>query len=132
MTLSGALQRGPVVLAFVGSRHTFEADRALGRWAARIAEAGASLLVLSPTFPTDGAVLPGAAVLHDAGSRVAAAYGLFGDGPASITPMPATFVISQNAQIAMSLTEASFGDEFVAVNILSALAALRRSTPATP
>ncbi|MCA8909383.1 MAG: redoxin domain-containing protein [Rhodospirillaceae bacterium] len=134
VTLTDELQHGPVVLSFLAGDGAAQAIGRLAQWAGRIAEAGGSLFAVLPDVPASAPDAPEMRVLHDAGSRVAGAYGLRPPetgGPANPpghpeAGLPATFVIDRQAHIALSLTHASVTDEVVAETVLTAVAALGR------
>jgi peroxiredoxin len=127
VSLTGILEHGPVILTFLEGRKQADAEaqlQAFTRCATAIAEHGGLVVAISPVARSRVTGTGAFAVLHDARAAVAGRYGLCRSRKTGT--VPATFVIDRRSTIVLSLTAAVAGSNLTCVNVVSALAALRR------
>jgi len=127
VSLTSTLNAGPAMLSFLteGVGDLPAKLAMLDAHVADIAGAGASILIFSP-FKLSAQYAPRPVrMLHDVGSAVANSYGLCASAPPSSDIVPATFIVDQNAQIVMSLTDACIDHELVLASAVGTLRALQ-------
>lgn len=135
VTLAHMLDQGPVVLAFAGREPIAPKQlAAIAAHCSRISACGGGFLAVATRWPKAATSLASVTLLLDEGSEIAAAYGL----PAAhsevhrlgLQPTAATFVISPNARIILSLKHKNLVDHVATANAICSLQALaRRSIP---
>jgi peroxiredoxin len=127
VSLAARLERGPVVLSFLEGQRSAYVDaqvRALADCSPKIVEHGGSALAISPVYRSRLEETRALRLLHDVGSLVAESYGLCRASDAG--EVLVTFVIDQGSTIVMSMIDAGPAGGLVCVNVVGALAALRR------